>query len=193
MKLSSPLKPNLRRPERLYRRATSPMLVRPGVGGATFPIRTTVSLLVALSTRANAASAGSSSMSPRRPRSSTRPEKLRGIRSEILPTTKVSQYHAFTQYPDDKKEVRHGTGTAPIWIFKYSGGEWGLALTRPGICVEMNSPRGRLGDLDYWCQVHATSVMRRTGAQALEQCYRYALWNEWSPSRVRPIPHPLGE
>jgi hypothetical protein len=93
--VSSPLKPNLTSPERAQSRAKSPVLVSPTWGCAPFPTRTTVSLSVAFTTRPEDANAGSSCISPRRARSSTRPEKLRGIRSEILPTTQESQYRCF--------------------------------------------------------------------------------------------------
>jgi len=58
VKLSSPQKPNLRRPDWVYKRARSPLLVKPGVGGAMPPTRTIVSPLDALCTRADDAVPG---------------------------------------------------------------------------------------------------------------------------------------
>ena len=113
LKISSPQKPTLTRPLRLHSRARSPELEGPASGNALFPTRTIVSLSDALTIRTEDASAGSSSTSPFRARSSTTPEKLRGIRSVILPTTRESQYRCFYLTTDDKGEAQEDASTGP--------------------------------------------------------------------------------
>jgi hypothetical protein len=66
-------------------------------------------------------------MSPFRARSSTRPEKFRGIRSEILPTAQESQYYCcLFNLLMIRMTLSRAQAPPRFWMSEYVDGQSGL-------------------------------------------------------------------